>query len=642
MNRFIRRVGFMASLIIVLGAGWGCASRKSEAPAPREGKTQVTRLEDLPLHTYRVEGNVPDLLASEARIRDLAEQVRADIERDMATYAVEDKTTLLRWESTLLNIDLLQGRDADALKRIERMRALEDKEAARLTSGLSTEAMIRAADAANPDENFAAYAAAYQRILREKLAQLPWEVVEDEIQAAKGQMEIISEALLIGASAARVGPALERTGELNAEQAGGILGTYVAIHYRVPLKEPMVATYRDYIAAHAKPKENIWPQRTLTLAPDENYTPVLAAVWDSGVDVSLFPGHVYENDAEGPNHMDDDANGFVDDLHGPAYDYDANRTSGDLYPLEDATQRIDAIMGDMKGFMDLRADVDSPEASALKQKISGLDQSQIGALLEDLNLAGNYAHGTHVAGIVAEGNPYVRLLNARHSYDYHLIPVARTLAWGQRDAAKCRSIVDYLKKAGVRVVNMSWGESRQDAEDSLEANGIGATAEERRAVARKVFDLQKEALYAAMKDAPEILFVCAAGNADNDVAFDEYIPSSFDLPNLITVGAVDQAGEPTSFTSFGPTVQVYANGFEVDSFVPGGKRMAMSGTSMASPNVANLAAKLLAIDPALTPPQVIEVIRKGCDERSYGERKYLLLNPQRSAELLRAEQTKKS
>jgi subtilisin family serine protease len=332
--------------------------------------------------------------------------------------------------------------------------------------------------------------------------------------------------------------------------------------------------------------------------------------------------------------MDDDGNGFIDDLHGVAYDYDARRTFGDLHPVDDANQDIGIIMSHMKGFMDVQADVSSAEATALKQHLATLDQTTVATLLQDLSLAGNYAHGTHVAGIVAEGNPFVRLLNARHSYDYHLVPVARTVTWGTRDAAKCRDTVAYLKKHGVRVVNMSWGESRQDAEDSLDANGIGASAEERRALARKVFDLQKNALHLAIKNAPEILFVCAAGNADNDVAFDEYIPSSFDLPNLLTVGAVDQAGEPTSFTSFGPTVQVYANGFEVESFVPGGKRMAMSGTSMASPNAANLAAKLIAAKPELTPPQVIDLIRKGCDERNYGEKKYLLLNPQRSWDLV--------
>ena len=73
--------------------------------------------------------------------------------------------------------------------------------------------------------------------------------------------------------------------------------------------------------------------------------------------------------------------------------------------------------------------------------------------------------------------------------------------------------------------------------------------------------------------------------------FDEVMPSSFELPNILVAGAVDQAGDQTSFTSFG-NVDVYSSGFEVDSYVPGGDRMKLSGTSMAAPNVTNLAAKL--------------------------------------------------
>ena len=178
------------------------------------------------------------------------------------------------------------------------------------------------------------------------------------------------------------------------------------------------------------------------------------------------------------------------------------------------------------------------------------------------------------------------------------------------------------------------GEAQEDAEVSLERNGIGKDAEERREIARQVFAQQKAGLYEAIKNAPNVLFVCAAGNADNDVEFDEYIASSFQLPNLITVGAVDQAGDPTSFTSFGRTVQVYANGFEVDSYVPGGKRMQMSGTSMASPNVANLAGKILAVNPDLTPPEVIDLIKKGSDRKTSGDTSYLLMNPKKTLAML--------
>ena len=88
----------------------------------------------------------------------------------------------------------------------------------------------------------------------------------------------------------------------------------------------------------------------------------------------------------------------------------------------------------------------------------------------------------------------------------------------------------------------------------------------------------------------------------------------FDLPNLITVGAVDQAGEETGFTSFGKSVDVHANGFEVDSYLPGGDKIEMSGTSMASPNVVNLAAKLLALDYSLTTNELIRLILDGADK----------------------------
>jgi subtilisin family serine protease len=142
------------------------------------------------------------------------------------------------------------------------------------------------------------------------------------------------------------------------------------------------------------------------------------------------------------------------------------------------------------------------------------------------------------------------------------------------------------------------------------------------------------ALTEAMSAAPEILFVVAAGNSDSDAKFDETIPSGIDLPNVLTVGAVDQAGEETSFSSFGKNVDVHANGFEVESTLPGGERMKYSGTSMAAPNVANLAGKLLALNPALTVAQLTELIQRGAERSSDG--RINLINPKRSLELARA------
>ncbi len=42
--------------------------------------------------------------------------------------------------------------------------------------------------------------------------------------------------------------------------------------------------------------------------------------------------------------------------------------------------------------------------------------------IEEMGLAGNYEHGTHVAGIALAGNPYARLVVARIEYGYTLKP----------------------------------------------------------------------------------------------------------------------------------------------------------------------------------------------------------------------------
>jgi subtilisin family serine protease len=62
--------------------------------------------------------------------------------------------------------------------------------------------------------------------------------------------------------------------------------------------------------------------------------------------------------------------------------------------------------------------------------------------------------------------------------------------------------------------------------------------------------------------------------------------------------------------------------------------MKKSGTSMASPNVANLAAKLIALDPSLTPVRVIELIKKGATTSEDG--RLHLINPSASVALLKA------
>jgi subtilisin family serine protease len=62
--------------------------------------------------------------------------------------------------------------------------------------------------------------------------------------------------------------------------------------------------------------------------------------------------------------------------------------------------------------------------------------------------------------------------------------------------------------------------------------------------------------------------------------------------------------------------------------VPGGRRIALSGTSMASPQVSNLAAKMLAVKPSLKPQEVIEILRRTADRSEDGRR--TLVHPARA------------
>jgi len=53
---------------------------------------------------------------------------------------------------------------------------------------------------------------------------------------------------------------------------------------------------------------------------------------------------------------------------------------------------------------------------------------------------------------------------------------------------------------------------------------------------------------------------------------------------------------------------------------------------MASPNVVNLAAKLIALDPSLTPEQTLDLIKRGADPSADG--RLHLINPKATVALL--------
>ncbi len=600
--------------------------------AQAKEKIKIEKLDDLPRHTYKVEAKAVDFCKDHDVALKLAEQVKTDLLSDLDTYEIDDATTLKEYYGSLGTIAMLEGNYDDYKMYLGKVRELEDKEALKLTAGMTSLAYIAAQEAPEAER-----ADVFRRTLADQVDQLPFTTVEAQIKQLKGRYEMISENLMVGMMDSRVQPILDQAnGEISKDIALSLIGAAAAIQLYLPYQKEIVAVAGEYLDGHSVEKPNIWTDRNTKLRKADNGTPVIIGIWDSGVDPAVYPDNLWTNEKEIPgNGKDDDNDGYVDDVHGIAYTLHSDKSTDMLYPIGDVDKDRPRLQTQMKGLTDIGSNIDSKEATAVKKELGSLKPEQAQPFIEDISKYGNYCHGTHVAGIAIAGNPFARILISRITFGYTLKPECPTIEQARKDSIATLDVCNYYKKNGVRVVNMSWGGDYAGVEKALEQNNAGGTAEERKALARQIFEIGKTSLFDGMKNTPSVLYITSAGNSDNDVEFDEVIPSGFDLPNLMTVGAVDQAGDETGFTSFG-NVDCYANGYEVLSHVPGGDEMKLSGTSQASPQVTNLAAKILALKPELTPVQVKEIILKGCDEKQVGDRTIRLINPKKSMELLAA------
>ena len=602
----------------------------ADGPAAQD-RTVITRLSDLPTYSYPMPVKPSEMVRDPAAVRALAEAIEKDIRSDLARFDIQDVTAVRRMHGTLLTIAMLKGDDAEASRLVGIVREMQEKPSARLTSGRITEALVAARQ--GPPGEFEATLRSHRE---SALGSLPWEVVQDELQGTKGYLEYVSDGLVVGSLESSLDPPAAEKGALSQQLADNILGAAYTLTSILPNKEALHAAYAAVVDSHKEArKPDIWAARDVNLDPASGLSPVLVAVWDSGIDfgIAALGGQAWVNGQEIPgNDLDDDGNGLVDDVNGIGFTLHGDYTPQLLFPIRAVGADPAAYQQYSKGFSDLQASVDSPEATELKQKLSSLPKDEYKPFVEGLSAYSVYAHGTHVAGIAVAGNPAARPMAARITFDHRIIGDRPTIAQAYKDSYAAVRTIDYFVEQGVRVVNMSWGGDLAGIETALEQTGAPGTPEERRALARRIYDIGYKALLEAMRDASGVLFVIAAGNDDNNVNFDEVYPSSIKLPNVMVAGAVDQAGDETSFTSFGNS-EVFANGFEVDSYVPGGARLKFSGTSMAAPNVTNLAAKLWAVYPDLAVAEVKQLIVDGADQKQAGDRTIRLMNPARTMEL---------
>ncbi len=190
-----------------------------------------------------------------------------------------------------------------------------------------------------------------------------------------------------------------------------------------PYKMDVVEIFGNYIDANKIEKKDIWKDRDVDLSEVKNLSKVMVGIWDSGVDVDVFKNQVFINTNEKVDGIDNDNNGFVDDVNGVAFSLEEDYTTRLLYPMTEADlQNYSNMKSSIKGLLDLQAAIESPEATELKKKMSTMNPEDTKPFLEELGLFTMYVHGTHVAGIAINNNPYAEVLVARITFDHHAIP----------------------------------------------------------------------------------------------------------------------------------------------------------------------------------------------------------------------------
>jgi subtilisin family serine protease len=195
----------------------------------------------------------------------------------------------------------------------------------------------------------------------------------------------------------------------------------------------------------------------------------------------------------------------------------------------------------------------------------------------DLNCVGEYnaitkttsqmddnGHGTHCAGVVGA------LTNNRTgisgiSWGARLLAVKFLGANGSGSLANGIDAINWAVDNGADIISASWG--------CTGCNSVPLRMAIERAGNRGV------------------LFVAAAGNSNVNNDTTPHFPSSYNLPNIVSVAAIGEDEKRAPFSNYGKTsVDLAAPGVSILSTYTGGSYKELSGTSMATPHVSGAAA----------------------------------------------------
>ncbi|MBB1300127.1 S8 family serine peptidase [Pseudoalteromonas sp. SR44-8] len=203
-------------------------------------------------------------------------------------------------------------------------------------------------------------------------------------------------------------------------------------------------------------------------------------------------------------------------------------------------------------------------------------------------------HGTHVSGTIgAAGNNNNGVVGVNHEAAIVGCKFLDASGSGSTsDAIKCIDYMVSLKNAGVnvRVLNNSWGGGgfSQALADAITAS-----------------------------EQADILFVAAAGNDAVDNDQNPHYPSNYEHESVLSVASTDRNDNMSDFSQWGLTsVDLGAPGSAILSTVPGNGYATYSGTSMATPHVAGVAALVLSLNPDLSTSELKQLLMDSGDDNA--------------------------
>ncbi len=208
----------------------------------------------------------------------------------------------------------------------------------------------------------------------------------------------------------------------------------------------------------------------------------------------------------------------------------------------------------------------------------------------DNNPADEAGHGTSVAGIIAaEGNNGLGVSGV--NWDAQVMPLRylnENLIGSTADAIAATNYATMMRTeygVNVRALNNSYGIAgySQAFYDAIAAAGDAG-----------------------------IMFIASAGNNSSDDDTGPIYPANFDLPNVISVAAIDSNDNLASFSSYGAaTVELGAPGVSVRTTARGGGYTYFGGTSAAAPVVTGVVGLLWDAAPYATLDQIRQALLDG-------------------------------